>query len=186
MSEALLPASTPSGGLHPAQPPAATSLVDFPQKATFHLWCKPRTGVTPVDGGTVHVSELIPGDGDVLLVCFASMATDEWEIIKREVDTGTQLGLRLLVVGNQNETHISSALYGASEACSRHGLTKEPKHSTVFTPSLVLMRLVGIDRGERVRNALILIRDGHVVAKWISGGDGDRPHDWTSILSMVS
>lgn len=186
MSEVLLPAATSSSGSSYTAPTSQTTrLIDFPATASFHLWRKPPTGITPVDGGELHVSELIPGDGDFLLVCFASMATDEWETMKRELDLGERLGLCPLLVGSQDQTHIASALWGAGESCARHGLTQEPKRGTVFIPSLTLMRLLQVDRKERIRNALILIRGGHVVAKWISEGDGDRPHNWTNILSLV-
>lgn len=193
MSEVSVPVpSSDAGALAHSPPPSpsSTSLLDFPPEATLRIWRKPLTGAEAIDEGEIHISELIPGDGDHVLVCFTTMATDDWEKIKRELGVGQQLDLNPLLVGAVDTTHIASGLWGAGAFAGLHGLTKEPKRGTVFVPSPMLMRLLKIeraDRSSRGRNALFLIRNGHICAEWISGGDdGNRPHDWTTILSVVN
>ena len=189
MSEVSLPASSSDTGTHPPPLPAAESrlsLLDFPPAATLRILRKPLTGMDPVDGGQVHISELIPGDGDHVLVVFATMATDDWNALTTELSIGDQLGLKPLLVGAMDRTHIGCGLWGVNFLAGNHGLTSEPQHPTVFTPSPTLMKILGIDRGVRTRNALVLIRNGHVIATWVSGGDGDRPHDWTTILALIN
>lgn len=188
MSESFSPTTSSDTGtrVHSFPPfKPGTSLLDFSPNATFRVWRKPPTGVEPQDGGSLHVSELIPGYGDHVLVCFATMATDDWDMIRRELETGDKLGLSPLLVGTVDRAHIASGLWGAGMFAGRHGLTKERERRTIFSPNQTLMRLLRIDRGSRTRNALVLIRNGRVVAEWFSGGDGDKPHDWTTILAMV-
>lgn len=195
MSEVSAPVTFHDAGAfaHPSKPSrSGTSLLDFPSDATFQIWRKPPTGVEPKDGGSLHVSELIHGDGNHVLVCFATMATDDWDAIKRALTTGNQLNLHPLLVGAIDRTHIACGLWGAGQLAGLHGLTNAPTHPTVFVPSLTLMCLLGIAKEQgraHTRNALILIRNGLVAAEWISGGyngsDGDRSHDWTTILALV-
>lgn len=191
MSEVSDPATSHDAGAHAhSSPPPkpSTSLLNFPKDATLQLYTKPTDGsVEPWVGGILHVSELVPGDGDHLLVCFASMTPSDWDAICHGLSVGDQLGLKPLLVATLDKTQIGCGLWKAKGLAGLHGLTNTPNRPTIFSPSLTLMRLLKIDRGTRTRNALVLIRNGHVVAKWVSGGDGgDKPHDWTTILSMVS
>ncbi len=189
MSETSAPLA-PDTGAHPHSPPPSpgTSLLNFPPDATFQIYRKPngKDAVEPVDGGSLHVSEFINSDGNHVLVCFATMAPDDWGLMREHLRIGKDLGINPIVVGSVDRAHIASGLWGADSLAGNHGLTKEPGRPTVFVPSATLMRILKIERGTRARNALILVRNGCVVAEWISGGDGDQPHDWTTILSMVS
>lgn len=162
-----------------------TSLFEFPSDATFQIFRAPSTGVDPKDGETVHVSELIPNEGDYVLVSFAAMATDDWSAIRLELEIGDNLELNLLLVGAVERVHIASGLYAAGRLAGLHNVTNKPTHKTVFVPSRTLMRALGIDHGNRSRNALVLIRDGHVHATWVSSGEGDMSHNWSSILSNL-
>lgn len=162
-----------------------TAIIDFPADATFQILRKPPTGMEPVDGGQVHISELVSGDGDYILVCFESMVPSAWASAREHLRVGANLG-QVLLVAAIDSTHAMSALYGIGDSAGLHGLTNQPTRQTVFVPSTTLMKLLGIDRSPtRTRNALVHIRQGCVVASWVSKGDGDKPHDWTNILASI-
>ncbi len=163
----------------PARPSTHVSLSDFPPDATFHLWRKPATGIAPVDGGEFHIDEIFPSEGDSVLICFASTATDDWSAIKREIAVAKRIGITPLVVASVDSDQIACALFGAVD--------------TVFVPSPTLRRILDIDRTSHgTRNALILIRNGQVTMTWTpakdDGYDQDRkikPFDWTSVLTVI-
>lgn len=194
MSEDLDPAAdahTNPSATEPApnqKSPTGTHLRDFPRDATFRVWRKPKgkDAVLPLDGGEVHIGELIPGHGDHVLICFGNMLPSGWEVICRGLENGKRLELKPLLVAALDKEQVGCGLWGAKELAGLHGITNTPTHPMVFSPSKTLMRLLKIDRGTRTRNALVLIRNGHICAEWISSGDGDKPHDWTKIQAMVS
>lgn len=173
----------------PTIPPSrGAPLIDFSSDAMFRIWRKPTDGVLPVNGGDLHISELITSDGEHVLVCMASMATDDWQAIRLALVIGEQLRLRPMLVAALDREQIASGLWGASSLAGEHGLTCEPTRPTVFSPSRTLMLCLGIGTNglERTRNALVLIRNGHVVTKWVSAEmDGNEGHDWSGILSMI-
>lgn len=186
----LSPSANDTGTAQPASQTSdsSTNLLDFPSDATFRIWRKPTDGVEPIDGGIFHIGELINGDGDHILVCMASMASDDWKAIRLALTIGDQLELNPLLVASLDRTQIGSGLWTAMHLAGLHGLTKQPTHPTVFSPSRTLMHLLGIGASglERTRNALVLIRNGHVVTKWVSAEmDGNEGHDWSLILSMI-
>ncbi len=179
--------------LSPALPPPAlapsgpskghsTSLIEWPEDATFQIHRKPVGGVTPVNGGTLHVGELLPGDGTYLLVCVEDLA--DYGAIGQVLRHGERLGVPVVMVGGGATDFIGSVLYSCGILTGLHGLTREPTRCTVFSPSATLSRLLRINPpnlSSRTKNALILIQDGRVRASWVSGGEGQDPHNWTEI-----
>lgn len=180
MSEASAPATFPEASTlshSPPPPKLSTNLLDFPPNASFQIYRKPKSGITPVQDSDAHVSEVISGDDTIVLICFASTATDDWSAIKREIAMAQAIGLTPLIVAAVDIDQIASALYGAV--------------STLFVPNLMLRKILGINRNAQgTHNALILIRNGQVAMTWRAndGYDIDRqikPYDWTGILGQI-
>ncbi|GEM_PF-5792440 len=190
-----VPAAIPAPPLQAARPAFPAPLVrenvhldDLPPDATFQLWHKSgdRTAI-PLQGDTLNVSKVIPQAGDCLLVCFASTEPSKWEQMKRELAVGADLELRTLMIGTGSQSEIGSALWGANGLAGRHGLVGDDR-PTLFKPSsslLTVWRIAHHDRSTRVCNALVLLRNGRLLATWVSGDDGTKPHDWSNILSVV-
>jgi len=177
--------TSPEVASHPHPEYTLTPLTSFPEDATVRIWRQLPGRVTAEKGEEVHVGELFPTTGDYLLISFADQSPSNWEELKRELAVGRELGLATLLIGGGSRDLLSSALHGCGHLAGLHGLTDKRQRRTIFVPSHTLNRLLGITREGQMRNALVLIRNGHVHYVWRSDGHGEAPHNWTTILSMI-
>ncbi|NQV90819.1 hypothetical protein HQ487_05465 [Candidatus Uhrbacteria bacterium] len=161
-------------------------LVDFPCKAVFQI-CRPKLGKITVEmGEDIHIGTLIPTEGDFLLVSFADQTPSAWEMIREVLDIATdRFEIPTLLLGHGSRESLSSALCGAQKRAARHSVTGEPNLETIFVPSQILLRILGITQETRVCNALVLVRNGHVHSTWCSKKKGNEPHSWDELLSML-
>ncbi len=175
---------------------ASTALSAFPQDVTFTPWEKVGRKFIPVRKPAVHISQLIGPRETVILASFADVMGVCQKQMRTTLSRGKELGLpTLMVVGTGTENFLSAALTWAQGRAIFHDRREHMNREVIFVPSDTTRRLLGIGREGMVktRNALVLIRDHHIVARWVDSyaGSADsgmvKPtdHDWNNILQVL-
>ncbi len=189
-AEHLLPLSLTPHALHAHHAhakPLGTPLATLAGNPTALITpsIKSVCGFSPTDGNPVHIAQLL-SDATAILICFRQTTTTDWTAIRRELTTAKELGVRvLLVTGSISSDEMASALYGAGDLCVLHGVKEHAGRSVAFKASDVLACALTIQHGRRIRNGLILVKDGALIARSF-GPNSDSDHNWGPIKLALS
>ncbi len=181
--------TTPTTPPRRDMPELSPLLTSMPPDATLGIWLKPHGSVIPKRVSVEHVSDVLAQGETVLLVSFSDVTGDIWPQMREVLDHGKALEIPVLtLIGSEEKNFLSSAIFGARGRTAAHRRAEVQAREVVFSPSGTLAQLLGIQRKGMIRthNALILVHDHKVVARWVDplAGDPDAKgsmHEWEGI-----
>jgi hypothetical protein len=158
-----------------------------PSDAYFGVWRKPafRCAPFPTYAGVIFANNVF-SQKKLLLVCFARTGPHEWGKMKFALRDAEDLRMPTLFVVAGTNSDTNAAFAHLNELTKMHGIGGELRDAQLaFVPDPNLIRHLGIgDGNDGIHNSLFFIKNGKVVARWVSRYHDDR-FSWLDINNAL-